>query len=277
VAELETLAWGYGLIEAPRCDDEGNLYFSDVPNGGVYRLSPDGAVETVIPKRRYVGGIALHADGGLVVSGRTLAHVKDGETRIVFAPESLMVNDIFTDARGRVVCGRVHPEHYTDESVALGQCWLVDAEGEAVELYDGVRLTNGLGFSPDGSVLYQADTEAHGVLAHDFAEDGSVSGRRFLVQRDDLRPDGLAVDEEGTVWVADTSGTSALRGFSPDGDEVGRVVVPATKVVSVCFGGPDRRDLYLTTDDNLDDPERQGTIFRTRADVPGCRVPQAVV
>src|SRR5438270_10768127 len=86
---LERLAYGYGLLEGPRVDAGGNLYFSDVPNGGVYRRALDGTITTAIPKRRGVGGIALHADGGLLVSGRDISHVRDGETPIVPAPAAV--------------------------------------------------------------------------------------------------------------------------------------------------------------------------------------------
>src|SRR5215467_9473794 len=75
---FETLAYGYGLIEGPRVDPAGNLCFSDVTNGGVFRRRPDGAIDVVVPKRRGVGGIALHADGGLVISGKNICHVRDG-------------------------------------------------------------------------------------------------------------------------------------------------------------------------------------------------------
>ena len=97
---METLAFGYGLIEGPRVDAEDNLYFSDVPNGGVHRRSPDGEISVAIPKRRGVGGIALHVDGGLVVSGRNICHVLDGETRVLFAPDAPGLNDLFTDPNG---------------------------------------------------------------------------------------------------------------------------------------------------------------------------------
>ncbi len=66
---FETLASGYGLIEGPRVDEQNRLYFSDVQNGGVYRRSPNGAIETLIPRRRGVGGIALNEGGGIVFSG----------------------------------------------------------------------------------------------------------------------------------------------------------------------------------------------------------------
>ena len=64
-----------------------------------------------------------------------------------------------------------------------------------------------------------------------------MRGRRLLVTAEVLAPDGLAVDEAGTVWVADAGGTSAVWGFGPDGEERGRIPVPATMVTSICFGG----------------------------------------
>lgn len=276
MSNLETLAWGYGLVEGPRVDDAGNLYFSDVHNGGVFRRTPDGTIDTVVPKRRGVGGIALHADGGLVISGRNICHVVDGTTRIVFAPDAPGLNDVFVDARGRVICGTMRSDPFsTDGPRTAGECWRIDAEGDATELYGDIALTNGIGFSPDGTVLYHSDT-TRGVWAHDY-DDGAVSGGRLYLQLDDLMPDGLAVDEAGTVWVADVSGSGALRGFAPDSSEVARIEVPARMVTSVCFGGPDRRDLYIVTGDNTEVAARGGTIHRTRADVAGCAVPLATV
>ncbi|GIX47958.1 MAG: hypothetical protein KatS3mg131_2169 [Candidatus Tectimicrobiota bacterium] len=66
---MEPLATGYTLIEAPVWDAERGLFFSDVLRGGVYLLSPAGTVATVVPGRRGIGGMALHAAGGLVVGG----------------------------------------------------------------------------------------------------------------------------------------------------------------------------------------------------------------
>ena len=88
---IEVLATGYGLIEGPRVDSGDNLFFSDVLGGGVYRRAPNGDITIIIPKRRGVGGIALHADGGVIVSGRNICHVKDGTTRSLFRIEGLRV------------------------------------------------------------------------------------------------------------------------------------------------------------------------------------------
>lgn len=275
-ADLEVLTWGYGLVEGPRVDADDNLFFTDVHDGGVRCRRPDGEIDVVVPKRRGVGGIALHADGGLVISGRNICHVRDGETRILFAPDAPGLNDLFVDPAGRVICGTMRSDPFsTTGPRTAGECWLIDAEGEATELYGGISLTNGIGLSPDGTVLYHADT-VQGVWAHDY-DDGAVSNRRLFVGANGLQPDGLAVDESGTVWIADVSGTGAVRGFSSEGTEIGRVEVPARMVTSVCFGGADRRDLYIVTGDNTADPDRRGTIYRTRADEPGCVVAAAKV
>src|SRR5712692_1417599 len=72
--QFETLATGYGLLEGPRTDEQNRLYYSDVRGGGVFRRNPDGWIETLIPDRKSVGGIALNKGGGLIVTGPSLAH-----------------------------------------------------------------------------------------------------------------------------------------------------------------------------------------------------------
>ena len=112
MSDIEVLAWGYGLIEGPRVDGNDNLFFSDVRHGGVHRRQPDGTIETVVPKRRGVGGIALHADGGLVISGRNICHVRDGVTRILFENDAPGFNDLFVDPAGRVLCGTMRSDPF---------------------------------------------------------------------------------------------------------------------------------------------------------------------
>ena len=172
--EIEMLACGFGLVEGPRVDGDDSLYFSDVHKGGVHRRRADGTIETVVPKRRGVGGIALHTDGGLVISGRDICHVRDGETRIVFASDAPGLNDLFVDAAGRVICGTIRSDPFSvDGPRTTGECWLIDTDGVAAELYGDIALTNGIGLSPDGTVLYHSDT-TRGVWAHDY-DDGTVS------------------------------------------------------------------------------------------------------
>ena len=280
-ADLETLAYGYGLIEGPRVDADDNLYFSDVPNGGVYRLAPSGEVTVAIPKRRGVGGIALHADGGLVVGGRNICHVSDGETRVLFESDSLGFNDLMTDSSGRVICGTIRSDPFSDGGERLsGEAYRIGLDGTVEEMYGDVSLTNGIGFSPDGSAIYHSDSTSHHLICHDVEGDRYVNRRAIVpagLSRPTLfNPDGLAVDEAGTIWVADFRAGCAI-GLTPSGEVVERIEVPSAMVTSLCFGGADQRDLYIVTADNTEDPSRAGTIFRTRVDTPGLPVATARV
>lgn len=276
---LEVLAHGYGLIEGPRFDPEGGLYFSDVVGGGVFHRAPDGTVSTVVPRRRGVGGIALHADGGIVLSGRDICHVKDGGTRVLFRrPEGVGgFNDLFVDAQGRVITGTLRSDPFGDEPDRTpGECWRVEGEGRATELYGDVLLSNGLGFSPDGAVLYHADTAAGHILAHDVGEGGAPTNRRVFAKLERGAPDGLCVDADGCVWVAAWGGGCALR-YDPRGRLDRTLEVPAQQVTTLVLGGEEGRELIVATADNREDPSRRGTLFRTRVDTRALPVPQARV
>jgi xylono-1,5-lactonase len=274
---LETLASGYGLLEGPRVDAADNLFFSDVTNGGVYRRAPDGTVSTVVPRRRGVGGIALHADGGVVISGKNVCHVKDGQTRILFQRDDIPgFNDLFTDSAGRICVGSLRSDPFKPGARVPGELWRIDGEGNVVQLYGDVGLTNGIGFSPDGRILYHADSAAQHLIVHDVAPDGSCRNRRAISVSAVGGPDGLAVDEAGAIWVAIYDGGCVAR-FMPDGKLDRKIAVPAKAVTSLCFGGEDRRDLYIVTADNTEEPGRKGTVFRTRVDVPGVPAPSAQV
>ena len=274
---FETLVSGYGLVEGPTVDDAGNLYFSDVLGGGVYRLdSDDGDVATVVPKRRGVGGIALHADGGLVVSGRDLVHVRAGETRLLFRIEGLPGwNDLCTDASGRVYAGALRFMVFDPDAEPVpGECWRVDAEGHATRLYGGVVHANGIALSPAEDHLYHSDTRTGVVHVHDLVDGEAVNPHRF--EFDAGAPDGIAIDEAGGVWVASAGGGCVVR-LTPEGDVDRRVEVPARVVTSLCFARPDRRELYVTTADNTDDPALRGCVLRTETDIAGAPVHAARV
>lgn len=266
---VEALAWGYGLVEGPRPAPDGSLYFSDVRGGGVRRLTAGGAVEVVVPKRRGVGGIALHAGGGLVISGRNVCHVRDGHTRIVYERDDVGgFNDLFTDAAGRVYVGSLRDDPFDvgGPDRRAGDFYRLSPGGDAVTLYTGVGLSNGIGFSPDGRWLYHADSAAGAVLVHELDADGELrdGSRSTFARVDEGVPDGLVVDAAGGVWVALYGGGGVVR-FTAGGTLDRRIGVPAVAVTSLCFTGPDLAELIVVTADNTDDPGRGGTIFRVGA------------
>src|SRR2546428_237699 len=258
---METLASGYGLVEAPRVDGAGNLYFSDAIDGGVYRRAPDGAMSIVVPKRRGVGGLALHADGGVVISGRDVSHVRDGKTRILLAVEGVLgFNDLTTDAAGHVFVGSLRSPALQSENRVPGELWRIEGAGRAVEVYRDVAFANGVGFSPDGRTIYHSSYSEGLVLTHDLADDGRGVNRRVFARVPRGNPDGLAVDEAGGVWVALGSGGGIAR-FRPDGGLEHVLAVPPPFVAGLCFRGAGPRDLYGTTRGHNERADRRRTPF----------------
>lgn len=265
---MQELVSGHGLLEGPTVDQEGGVYFSDVIQGGVYRWSPDGVVQ-VVPKRRGVGGIVVHADGGLIVTGRDVLYVRDGDSRTLLALEGVTgFNDLATAADGSVYVGALRFHPFKGEAPVPGEIWRIAAGGQAAPVAGGVLWANGIGFSPDGRVAYGSDYARSCILAWEVADHGTLSAPRTFAEMPAGSADGLAVDEEGGVWVAPGAVGSLVR-FTPGGALDRTLDVPASFVSSLCFGGEDMRDLYVTTGD--------GTLLRGRSEVAGLRLAPASV
>ena len=273
---METLATGYGLVEGPVWDANQGLYFSDVMNGGVYRLGRDDKASLAVPKRRGIGGMALHAAGGLVVGGRDIVHVsldRGGDSRTLLTsdvtPEAIGFNDLTTDTPGRVYVGSLAYRVFGGEPPRPGHLHVIDLDGTARTISDGIMLTNGLGFSPNGKRLYHSDARGGLVRVYDVNADGSVSPwRTFASLGENGVADGLKVASDGSVWVADAHG-GRVAVFNADGSHRADVAVPLPMVTSLCFGGKDLRDLYIVTGSRGGPHENCGTVFRTRVDIPG--------
>jgi gluconolactonase len=280
---MQRMTTGFGLIEGPVWDPGHGLYFSDVINGGVHLLDRAGAVSPVIPKRRGIGGMALHASGGLVVGGRDIAFVRlaDGNTRPLLSldaiPGATGFNDLTADAAGRIYVGSLAFRVFGGDPPKPGFLHVIDLDGTMRTLSDGVMLTNGLGFSPDGRRLYHSDARAALVRVYDVKPDGSVGPwRKFATLGAESVPDGLKVASDGSVWVADAHGGKVIV-FNEDGTHRQDVPVPLPMVTSLCFGGDDLRDLYIVTGSRGGPSENCGGIFRSRIEVAGLALPPARV
>lgn len=278
----ERLISGFGLIEGPLYEPGHGLLFSDTINGGVRRLGEDGSLTDIVAHRKGIGGIARHAGGGLIVSGRTVAcKPADGSATITLIPDDpendiLGFNDLVTDAAGRIYVGSLAFRALSTEGAKPAFLHMIDLDGTAHRLADDVMLTNGLGFSADGRTLYHSDSARNSIYAYDVAHDGKVSNRRVFAKTRKGSPDGLAVAADGSVWVALAHG-SGVGIYNRDGEETGRIEMPVPMVTSLCFGGEDWRDLYIVTGPDGAPEDEGGGIYRLRVDVAGTERPLARV
>jgi len=272
---MEELATGYGLIEGPVWDDEQGLIFADVVNGGVRALSESGELREIVPKRRGIGGMALHANGGLILGGREIIHQDyDGNpARVLIGNDitdaAIGFNDLTTDREGRVWAGSLAFRVFAGDAIRPGHLHVVDLDSSVRTVSDGITLTNGMGFSPDGKHLYHCDSRSDVIRKYDVEADARVSGWQPLTHIEgEGVPDGMAVAQDGSVWVAIAHG-GKVAVFESDGRLREAYPVPLPMVTSVCFGGRDLQDLYVVTGSHGGPRENCGTVYKMRAPVPG--------
>ena len=115
-----------------------------------------------------------------------------------------------------------------------------------------MTVSNGIAFSLDWTKMYYIDSPTRQVCCFDYDEDtGDITNRRVVIDfKQDMShgfPDGMTIDNEGKLWVAEFNGSSICRWNPENGEMLRRVSIPAPNVTSCCFGGPDYSTLYVTT------------------------------
>jgi sugar lactone lactonase YvrE len=255
------------LGEGPRWDAAtGRLLWVDIEGRALHLWDPRTGEDRVVPLPNRVGAAAPTTDGAVLVAladRLALVDLRDESLCTLAAfphGEGIRTNDGTCDSAGRFWIGTMALDF------APGAGALYRYSGGVLErILDDVTLSNGLGWSPDGRSMYFIDSLTFRIDVFDFdADDGSITGRRPFVAIDpaDGTPDGLAVDDEGGVWVA-LYGGSAVRRYSPEGDLERVLAVPAKNVTACCFGGDGRRSLFITT------AAPAGSVFVTDVGVSG--------
>jgi sugar lactone lactonase YvrE len=260
------------LGEAPWWDvATQTLIWVDIPAGRIRRARLDGDILADITLDTDVGFAIPMQDGLLagVRSGLALVDEVTGKQAPLWTgvpAGSVRLNDGQTDRRGRLWFGTAD-ESFTDRRGAL---YRVGADGPEVVLGD-VTVANGMGFAPDDSVFYFADSTRHVIWAFDYdLATGAVSRQRLFAGDPVTRsPDGLTVDAEGCVWSAKWDGGCVVR-YTPDGRTDRVIDLPVRRPTSVAFAGPDLRTLVITSA-GLDpaDGELAGAVFALDPGVQG--------
>jgi gluconolactonase len=285
---MEIIASGFGLLEGPVWDPARGLLVADAEKGGVHLVGRDGRVSIVVEHRRGIGGMARHADGGLVVSGRNIAYKGPAQAATVVllgndpANDIVGFNDLTTDVAGRIYAGALGFLPTGTELSGIGveptpaPLFLIDIDGSARRVHPSIKITNGLGFSPDGKRLYHADSGDRTVYVYEVRDNGDVGGRTAFASMSNGLPDGLAVAADGSVWVAIAHGGEVVV-VEPDGAVRRHYQFPQPMITSLCFGGEDLRDVYVVSGSEGTSRDDAGTVFRMRCDVPGLAMPAARV
>jgi len=275
--------------ETPIWDFRSNrLVWNDQNSNLVYEYDPLKNQSEIISRELMAACIALNGESGFAFAGSSGFHLweKSGKyTTILSEDESgpLCFNEMLSAPDGSVYANTMYWNETSMEKT--GKLYKIACGGKVIILDENFELANGMGFSPDNSLLYLADSARRLIYMYDVdAADYKVRNRRVFatVPDDEGIPDGLTVDAEGFVWSAQWYGSQVVR-YDPEGKVERRIAVPAKQVSCIGFGGQDLTDLYITTAGEswpsalmpkAYDPSNGnigGALYRLRTDIVGKR------
>jgi sugar lactone lactonase YvrE len=279
-AKVETLLDGLTFPEGPRWH-EGRLWVSDFYSHRVIAVDLEGRSETIAAVPARPSGLGWRQDGTLLVVAmldRALLELRQGTLRRVADLSALaggLCNDMVVDAAGRAYVGNFGYDRHAGEAPRATCLIRVDPDGSLHRAAEGLMFPNGMVISPDGRTLIVAETYAHRLTAFSVGADGGLTSPRLFADLPGVFPDGICLDEEGAVWVADARGHEATRVF--DGGRIAeRVPVGARTVFACMLGGADRRTLFLCTSTGSGPAmaeKTDGRIEMARVAVPGAGLP----
>jgi gluconolactonase len=259
-AKVEQLAGGFAFTEGPACDAEGNVYFSDIPNNRIHKWSLDGKLTTFREQSGGANGLYFDRRGNLLAcegDSRRLTSVSP-EGKVTVLADSYQgkklnsPNDLWVTPKGGVYF--TDPRYGNKEGLEQGgfHVYYLPPERrpggtQLVRALDNLVMPNGVvgtADRPGGTrLLYVADPGDNKTYVYRIQADGSLTDRKLAAP---AGSDGMTLDEQGNLYL--TGG--GVQVYGPDGKKIATIKVPEPPA-NVCFGGKDRRTLFITARKSL--------------------------
>lgn len=270
------------LAEGPCWDDQRNLlYWVDIMGMNLHVYDPHLNANRTYHMGQYVGAAVPSKTGGVVLAlqhGFYNFYPDTEELKYIVDPESNLPNNRFNDGKcdpaGRFWAGTMS----LDGISKAGALYCLETDYAVKMILKDVTTSNGLAWSPDHRTMYYIDTPTQQVAAYDYDyETATISNKRIVIHFSDVRgnPDGMTIDEEGMLWIAEWGGYQVAR-WNPHTGEILEVIpIPAAQVTSCAFGGEQLDVLYITTasvgQENEADQPFAGGLFSIKTKVKGLK------
>jgi sugar lactone lactonase YvrE len=270
------------LAEGPVWDHtNGQLVWVDIMGKCVHFFDPTKAVDRTITLDQRIGAAVPTIHGGLILALENGFHELDLETERltkIIDPESDKPGNRFNDGKcddaGRFWAGTMD----MNEEHPNGSLYCLETNRTLRKAVEGIIVSNGMAWSPDNRTMYYIDSPTKRVLAYDFVlESGELSNPRIVVTIPDGEgfPDGMTVDTEGMLWIAQWDGWQVSRWDPHLGKRILSIPVPVARVSSCVFGGENFDELFITTarvglnEKQLADQPSAGGIFSIKPGYKG--------
>ena len=252
-------------IEGPACDQAGNVFAVNFDKQGtIGKVTPEGIASlfVALPEGSIGNGIRFAPDGSFFVADykkHNILRVDPRDRKIsVHAHHNGMnqPNDLALTPDGKTLYAS--DPNWKD---GTGNLWRIDSDGKVTQIAKDMGTTNGIEVSPDGKTLYVNESKQRDVWAFDLTDRGTLKNKRLIKQFDDHGFDGMRCDVEGNLYIT-RHGKGTVIKMTPSGEILREITVMGKRPSNLCFGGPDRRTVYVTEVDSQ-------RLIQFRVDQPG--------
>jgi len=272
------------LGEGPVWNQKHNrLIFVDITGQKIYLYYPVTQKKRIVEIDEPVGAAVPRQKGGLVLAlknGFALLELNTEELNYKVKVEEDLPENRFNDGKcdpeGRFWAGTMS----TEKTKEAGNLYCLEPNFTVKKMIKGVTVSNGLAWSPDGTSMYYIDSPTQQVLAYDYElKTGNIYNKRVVVEIPENSgvPDGMTIDEQGMLWVAQWGGYQVSRWNPTSGKLLEQISIPAAHVSSCTFGGDNLDELFITTareglsEEELESQPQAGCIFKIKTKVKGCQ------
>jgi gluconolactonase len=251
-AQVIKLAGGFSFTEGPASDAEGNIFFTDIPNNRIHKWSLDGKLTIFRENSGGANGLFFDKSGNLLAcegGGRRLVSINPQGTLEVLADEYQgkkfnSLNDLWIDPKGGIYF--TDPRYGSRDDIQQdGEhvYYLSPGRKEIKRVIDDMVRPNGLIGTPDGKILYVTDNGGGKTFRYRINQDGTLSNKKLFAPEG---ADGMTIDNQGNVYLT----TSGVAVYNTNGEKVEVIAVPE-RPANVCFGGKDKKTLFITARTSL--------------------------
>jgi gluconolactonase len=257
-ATVELLGDGYKFTEGPTPDKNGNVYFTDQPNNTILRWdATTGEISTFTATSGRSNGLYFDKKGNLVacadMDNQLWSFSMDGQHKVLIENYDNKLlngpNDLCIDAKGGIYfTDPLYKRDYWTRDPAMQQdgqhVYYLSPDKKTLKRVDEtLKQPNGIVGSPDGKTLYVADIGDRKTYRYDIQKDGSLANRTLFTE---MGSDGMTLDSQGNVYLTGRNGVTI---YDKNGTEVGNIPTGEGWTANVCFGGKDRKTLFITAMD----------------------------
>lgn len=255
-ASLVQVSKQFTFTEGPAVDKKGNIFFTDQPNDKIWKYSADGKLSLFMDKTGRSNGLYVDKKGRIIACAdekNELWAIDKGKVSVLLdnikGLKANGPNDLWIDPKGGIYFTDPYyqRDYWTRKKPEIDKqnvYYLAKGAKEVVLVDGNLKQPNGIVGTPDGKYLFVADIRDSKTYRYEIQADGKLANRQLFAP---MGSDGMTLDSQGNLYLTGRGVTI----YTKEGEKLGNIPVPSNWVGNICFGGKDRKTLFITASESI--------------------------